>query len=310
MKTIALTAVFISAMVSFGYPASDESDLKYWLENMIWYHNYTLDEMAKATKLPKEEIEKRIKRYRITRADRPRPKPTDPILVLPYPGGRHPRIGFLEGARNPMRGTKFSVFLPWRTGGYIVVDLPEAVWTNLGLTFLAHTHIPTIWDKAGIKLRDIDWTRKSGGELEERRVLPNGIVLATRVLPRRRFVDMEFRLKNGTSRTLSNIRVQICVMLKGAPDFDALTNANKIMVDELAAVRSKDGRRWIGAAWDYGKPWANPQVPCMHSDPHFPGELAPGAEAVARGRIFFYEGSDIKGEIERLRENNLLHWGP
>jgi hypothetical protein len=38
--------------------------------------------------------------------------------VLPYPGGRHPRVGFLDGAIDPQRGTKASVFAPWgKTAG-------------------------------------------------------------------------------------------------------------------------------------------------------------------------------------------------
>ena len=65
--------------------------------------------------------------------------------MLPYPGGRHPRIGFLEGAIDPQRETKLSVFTPWHDSSYVVADVPEAIWSNLGLTYLAHTHIPTIW---------------------------------------------------------------------------------------------------------------------------------------------------------------------
>ena len=72
------------------------------------------------------------------------------VKVLPYPGVHHPRIGFLEGAIDPMRGTKVSVFAPWDDSSYFVVDVPEAIFSNLGLTFLAHTHIPTIWDEQNL----------------------------------------------------------------------------------------------------------------------------------------------------------------
>jgi hypothetical protein len=52
------------------------------------------------------------------------------LFVLPYPGGRHPRIGFLDGAVNPQRETKISVSTPWDEQSYVVVDLPEAIWSN------------------------------------------------------------------------------------------------------------------------------------------------------------------------------------
>ena len=42
-----------------------------------------------------------------------------PAAVLPYPGGRHPRTGFRDGAMRPQRDTKISVFPPWKDGGYV-----------------------------------------------------------------------------------------------------------------------------------------------------------------------------------------------
>ena len=36
-----------------------------------------------------------------------------------------PRIGFLEGAIAPLRGTKASVFLPWDPKSYVVVEPTE-----------------------------------------------------------------------------------------------------------------------------------------------------------------------------------------
>ena len=66
--------------------------------------------------------------------------------------GRHPRIGFLDGAIRPQRETKISVFTPWDPHSYVVVDVPEAIWSNLGLTYLAHTHIDTVWTKKKIEV--------------------------------------------------------------------------------------------------------------------------------------------------------------
>ena len=80
----------------------------------------------------------------------PERKPDDPLRVLPYPGGRHPRTGFRDGAIRPQRETKASVFAPWPGGGYAVADVPEAVWFEPAekkpeLLYLAHTHVPTTW---------------------------------------------------------------------------------------------------------------------------------------------------------------------
>src|SRR5439155_6199172 len=96
-------------------------------------------------------------------------KTDDPLLVLPYPGGRHPRIGFRDGAIRPQRETKASVFAPWADGGYVVADVPEAVWWERSgqreLLYLAHTHVPTTWDKQGVTLDRLEWTFAEKGVL-------------------------------------------------------------------------------------------------------------------------------------------------
>ena len=151
------------------------------------------------------------------------------VRVSPYPGGRHPRVGFLEGAIDPQRETKFTAFTPWDPDSYVVVDVPEAVWSNLGLTYLAHTHIQTHWDKQGIKLPMQEWTQHGDGTLTHERTLPNGIEFGARIVPRGEHVEMELWLKNGTAEKLTNLRIQNCVMLKGANGF-------KVTVHSLVAL--------------------------------------------------------------------------
>src|SRR5262249_46235817 len=148
--------------------------------------------------------------------------------VLPYPGGRHPRIGFLDGAIRPQRETKASVFTPWDDASYVVVDLPEAIFSNLGLTYLAHTHVPTLWTKQGIDLEPLEWNRRAGGMLESSRMLPKGIAFGAKITPSTDAVRMELSLTNGTAERLSDLRVQVCVMLKGAAGFDEQSNDNKV----------------------------------------------------------------------------------
>src|SRR5690349_25051461 len=108
---------------------------------MIWYHHYGDEEIAAATGLSLQEITDARSRFDLSPNNRPERPAGAPLLVLPYPGGRHPRIQFLDGAVDPQRETKISVFTPWDPFSYVVADIPEAIWSNLGLTYLAHTHV-------------------------------------------------------------------------------------------------------------------------------------------------------------------------
>lgn len=291
-----------SDSADYRRPANDE-ELEYWLKNMVCYHRFTRDEINAATGLTKREIATAIKRFDISSENRPeRPPEASPLLVLPYPGGRHPRVGFLEGAIDPQRETKFSIFTPWDPNSYVVVDLPEAIWSSLGLTYLAHTHIDTIWTKQGIDLPKLEWNRRADGTLDMERELPNGIAFGAAVKPTRDAVHMELWLKNGTKEPLTGLRVQICVMPKMAKGFAQQTNDNKILTNPYVACRSSDGQRWIITAWENcDRPWANQQCPCFHSDPKFP-DLEPGQTHRLRGWLSFYEGADIEAEFERIEK--------
>jgi hypothetical protein len=286
--------------------------LREWLENMA-LHGYSPEEVALATGLDADAARRALAEHGLAGSDSAakssRRGPDGKLLVLPYPGGRHPRIGFLDGAVDPRRDTKASIFLPWEGAGYAVVDLPEALWSNLGLTFLAHTHIPTVWDQKGIRLPAGEWRRGRDGVLANAFLLPNGIRIDARIAPRADAVDLELRVRNGTAEKLTGLRTQVCIMLRGAKGFAAQTNDNKVMAGRVIAARSEDGRRWIVTAWERAKPWSNPPVPCIHSDPTFP-DLAPGEEGVLRGRIFFFEGDDIHEEIARREREGTLDGPP
>src|SRR5437867_52860 len=137
----------------------NNAELRFWLENMVWYHRFSVAEINAATGLGRDEITAALARFEIGTNNRPKRPANAPLLVLPYPGGRHPRIGFLDGAVNPQRETKISVFTPWDETSYVVVDLPEAIWCQHGLLYLAHTHVPTMWTKQGITLEPLEWNR-------------------------------------------------------------------------------------------------------------------------------------------------------
>ena len=284
---------------NFRRPAND-SELRYWLENMVWYHRLTNAEIAAATGLTDGEIVAAMKRFDIRRDNRPEKKEGSALTVLPYPGGRHPRIGFLEGAIDPQRETKFSVFTPWDPDSYVVLDVPEAIWSNLGLTYLAHTHIDTIWTKQGIVLPKLEWNRRDDGSLDIERELPNGIAFGVKVRPTTDAVQMEMWLRNGTKHRLTDLRIQNCVMPKMAAGFEQQTNDNKVLTHPYAACRSWDSTRWIITAWEgCHRTWANQDCPCFHSDPKFP-DLEPGQTAHLHGWLSFYEGDDIEAEFKRI----------
>jgi Zn-dependent protease len=278
---------------------ADDNELKMWLDNMVWFHHFTTSEIAAATGLTDPQIESALDRLGIHGGRRPVRPSGSPLLVLPYPGGRHPRIGFLDGAIDPQRETKISVFTPWDADSYVVVDVPEAIWSNLGLTYLAHTHIDTVWTKRGIELDRLEWARE-GDKLSVERRLPNGIRFGARIDPRPGEVRMELWLKNGTEQPLVDLRVQNCVMLKGAKGFSAQTNENKSIHAPYVAVHDESKRRWIITAWEpCDRPWANAPCPCLHSDPKFP-DCAPGETVRVRGWLSFLDGPDLEAEVKRI----------
>ena len=225
--------------------AKGDEELRYWLENALFHHRFTPTETGAALGLTADEVTAAAKRLGV--------KPTarnagDALLVLPYPGGRHPRTGFRDGAIRPQRETKASVFAPWTDGGFAVVDVPEALWfepvaKKPELLYLAHTHIPTSWDRKKVALDPLEWTRHKDGSLSLERLLPNGIALTARVAPGKDGVRMDFSVKNGSAETLTGLRVQMCVMLAGLTGFEARTNDNKVLAAPFAAARDAAGRR-------------------------------------------------------------------
>ena len=282
-------------------PAKSDADLRGWLSSMLVHHRYTPAEAGAALGLTSNEVNAAAKRLGISTNLRNGPGPR----VLPYPGGRHPRIGFLDGAIRPQRETKVSLFAPWADGGYAVADVPEAVWhdTPAGprkLLFLAHTHVPTVWDEQGQTLPLLEWATTPDGSFEVSRPLPNKVTLTSRVTPGRDGTRMEFLVSNGSTEALTGLDVQMCVMLKGLNGFDLQSNDNKVFQPPFAAARDTSGRRWIITAWDGCKrAWGNSPCPCLHSDPHVP-DCPPGESRSVRGWASFYEGPDIQAELKRL----------
>jgi hypothetical protein len=273
-------------------------DRERWLRNMIVDHRFTADEVRMATGLSIDQATREINRMMTRRtADVEEPS----LRILPYPGGRHPRRGFLDGAIDPQRETKVSVFPPWENGGYAVVDVPEAIFSNLGLTYLAHTHVPTIWTERELELEPLEWNVTDEGLRLERR-LPNGIVFGSRVSSDSESVSMEMWLTNGTDQPLSAMRSQVCVMLKGLVGFNSQRRRPHIVDGSFVAIKADRSDRWLITSWvPNHRAWTNPPVPCIHSDPIFP-DCPPGETVQVQGKLWFYEGEEIHEELKRLKE--------
>jgi len=294
------------AMVHYGASPLDlpqevlatRADAAFWIDNMIARHHYAIDEAAGVFGLPAKTLEARMPSYTIDAKPWPEKPRRNAIAIMPYPGGRHPRIGFLDGAVSPQRGTKASLFAPWDASSYAVIDLPEAIFSNLGLIYLAHTHVMSLWDQKHQYIDNVDWERHADGSLSSTWRLPNKIAFGARIVPDTNAADMELWLENGTSQTLTGLRTQICVMLKGMAGFNAQTNDNKRLDGSVAAVHSDDGNRWLLVAFDRaGRTWGNDKCPCLHSDPVLP-DAAPGERVSVNGRVWFLEtGRRIDREI-------------
>ena len=281
-------------------PLSTEEDKRYWLSNMIQDHGFDQWETRAATGLSIPEIKEAVDRYDLSRARGNQMK----MKIRPYPGGRHPRIAFRDGAMRPQRETKFSVFAPWKNGGYAVVDVPEAIWVKTGetreLLYLAHTHVPTMWSKRDQPLEPLEWVRSGESALSIERVLPNKAAFGARVELKQDIVHMDLWLKNGTEQTLTGLNVQNCVMLKELKGFAALNNENKVFKSPYAASRNESGDRWVVTGWERcNRPWANPNCPCLHADPQFP-DCPPDRTVHLKGIVSFYQGKDIESEFQRL----------
>ena len=275
--------------------AASRADARFWLECMRVHHGYTWEEAATVMGWSPRETEAAATRLGIgahgsassvTGAD-------GRVRVLPYPGGRHPRIGFLDGAIDPQRGTKVSLFPPWKDGGYVVLDLPEAIFSNLGLAYLAHTHVATIWTEKGVAIENVDWKREPAGGLSSSWLLPNGIGFGARVEPRSDGANFVLWLTNGTPARLERLRTQVCLMLKGAPGFTAQNQTGKAFGNPWVVAKASNAERYILLAFQRcGRTWGGERCPCIHSDPILP-DAEPGARVAVRGALRFHEGPGL-----------------
>jgi len=107
----------------------------------------------------------------------------------------------------------------------VVVDLPEAIFSQKRLLFLAHTDVRRS-GRAECHYREYRLDPQPDGGLRWNAVAKQ-IAFGASVQPRVKVVEMNC----GCAMTRTNppgLRTQICTMLKGAPDFNEQTTTNKI----------------------------------------------------------------------------------
>lgn len=87
--------LFLASGLALGAPREPlgEADLRFWMEDMVVYHRFSEGEVQQATGMSPESIREATRRLSLPDAPPPR-APEAPLTVLPYPGGRHPRLGF------------------------------------------------------------------------------------------------------------------------------------------------------------------------------------------------------------------------
>ncbi|MFM7412401.1 MAG: polysaccharide deacetylase family protein [Planctomycetota bacterium] len=292
-----------------GRPPASAEELSYWVSSM-GDHGYSRGHMVAALDLPADQIDAELQRQS-RHSGHVAESASGTIRVLPYPGGRHPRRGFLDGAIRPQRETKLSVFAPWQDGGYAVIDVPEAIWIRREdqrqLLYLAHTHIDTIWSQRNQELPALEWDRSRPGEYRVRRELPNHVAFGAKARFDERSLKIELFVENRSSETLRGLDVQNCVMLHGCPDFDSVAPDRLVASCPMIACGNASKTRWVISGWrGCTRTWGNPLCPCIHADPTFP-DCEPGQTQRLLGWLSFYEGTDIETELRRIEP---LEWEP
>lgn len=289
-------------------PTSAE-ELSSWVA-IMGDHGYSRGQMVAALDLPADRIDAELQRQS-RQAGQAARNESGRMRVLPYPGGRHPRRGYLDGAIRPQRETKLSAFAPWQGGGYAVLDVPEAIWVRRDdqrqLLYLAHTHIDTIWTQGHQELPALEWDRSTPGELRVLRELPNQVAFGVKARFDDRSLKIELFVENHSREALRGLDVQNCVMLHGCPDFDSVAPDRLIASCPLIACGNASKTRWVISGWrGCTRTWGNLQCPCIHADPKFP-DCEPGQTQRLLGWLSFHAGTEIQAELRRIER---LDWQP
>ena len=235
-------------------------------------------------------------------------------------------IHITPGAWRPLFGTEHIAWVtpPWYSQEYIWLDFPEAIFSGQDLLFLSHINPP--FPAKYNNLPKVEWQKIDKGIKFERQ-LPNGIKFGGSVIKKdKTTVGLKLWIHNGSSETLSDIKLQTCAYLNEIEEFDENSNSNKLVhvpdhgwkpfedAKQIEGVESKFKVGWLRGPSVSDLPviltvskqknhlvamtWfentlsfiGNKNHPCFHADPFFP-DLKPGQKHTITGELIFFEGS-------------------
>ncbi len=221
---------------------------------------------------------------------------------------------------------------------FVFLDFPEAIFCNLGLLYLGHhsPRFPSLFPG----LPKVAW-KTDRGVLHYERVLPNGIEFGGSLAPcDASAVSLALYIKNGTNKPLTDIKLQVCALLKHTTSFSGNTADNKFVHTSsngwqsfTEACNAKDRGRFrlgwregpavadlpvmvtvsdrrdqlIAITWydDTYSLVCNPAHPCMHADPYF-ADIQPGQRRTIHGELLFFEGT-LERFTPWFRKRSLSH---
>lgn len=304
-----------------GRKPATETELQYWLQNMVWDFRFAEDEIQAATGLSAAEIKAGLEKFKITRENKPARAKDALLNMQPWPGGRrisNTSNSRVESARQ--RDTKVGVITPWDESSYAVLDMPEVLYVardgdaGRKILYVAHYIGDSTWEKdENLRFDPIEWQRTAENVLETGRKFPKGrrysSEFSSKFVAFRNAVRMKITLSNKSDGVFRGPQqVQNCVFMKALKGGFGGPDSKDVISDGYHARSSSDGKQWLIIAWVPlttsfgfcpGACWGNPVMPCCHSDPQFK-DCAPGESQSVYGWFSFYEGEDIQGELIRI----------
>ena len=193
--------------------------------------------------------------------------------------------------------------------GPVELRMPETLRSSLGLQFIDHASA----DMPPLAMLDPfpQWSvDEKTGECSYRCAEAKGVEFSTRVRPYEEEIFLEFRARNTSGKAIGNLWHQECLDVKDSPEFgmtediehaDDRRRSHPIADRDVIARVSEDGGRLLAMWWENAPiPIADSDIPCLHSGPGPWPTLAPGDEAVWRGKIYLMK-NDPDALLRRRR---------
>ena len=297
MSRLLLISYFVGAIVTHAMadlpvnvqPIGSEEELRTWLENMIWKHKFNKEEVTAATGLSSEAVDAAIRKYDIRLDNSPVETPADRIVVLPQTGGR---FAFLNRYASPQHWIIVSVFSPWQPedrsqASYLDVELDQIIF-NCGLTTETTDKAQRTAPAQKIERPRKMWKELPNGELQiTQHIFETGeerITAQANIKPHEKHVIIDIAFTNETTGTLT-LSPPSPISPRWIHGVNKISKHDVIQQTPYRAIPDVIENRWIITAWN----WSNRMSSC-----------GPGDTRTVKGLISFYEGKDVRNELERL----------